>query len=67
MLVDEDLINDISLYLMEIGKEISAKKLMEFINSDHIQSKHRIAKPITERTAWHYLNTLDYHWSTPKK
>jgi len=31
MLVDEDLTNDISLYPMEIGKEISAKKLMEFL------------------------------------
>jgi len=30
MLMDEDLCNDINLYFQEIGKEISAKKLMDF-------------------------------------
>ena len=56
MLVDEDLTNDINLYLMEIGKDISAKKLMDFINSEAIQLKHDIDKPISERTARRYLN-----------
>jgi len=67
MLVDEDLTNDISLYLLEIGKEISAKKLMDFLAREDIRSKHGIEKPISERTARRYLNTLGYRWSTPKK
>jgi len=67
ILVDEDLTNDLGLYLMEIGKEISAKKLMDYVNSDAIRSKHGIEKPISERTACRYLNTLGYRWSTPKK
>ena len=67
MLVDEDLTNDISLYLLEIGKEISAKKLMEFLAREDIRSKHGIEKPISEQTARRYLNNLGYRWSTPKK
>ncbi len=67
ILVDEDLTNDLSLYLMEIGKEISAKKLMNYINSDAIRSKHGIERPISERTARRYLNTLGYRWAAPKK
>ena len=44
MLVDEDLCNDINLYLQEIGKEISAKKLMDFLSREDIRSKHGIEK-----------------------
>lgn len=67
LLVDEDLTNDINLYLMEIGKEISAQKLTAFINRKDIRLKHGIEKPISERTARRYLNRLGYRWSTPKK
>jgi len=31
MLLDEDLASDINLYLQELGKEISASKLVEFL------------------------------------
>ncbi|KAF8800309.1 hypothetical protein BYT27DRAFT_7117577 [Phlegmacium glaucopus] len=67
MLVDEDLCNDINLYLQEIGKEISAKKLVDFLAREDGRSKHGIEKQISERTARRYLNTLGYRWSTPKK
>jgi len=67
MLVDEDLCNDINLYLQEIGKEISAKKLMDFLAREDVRSKHGIEKQISERTARRYLNILGYRWSSPKK
>jgi len=67
MLVDKDLCNDINLYLQEIGKQMSAKKLMDFLAHKDIHSKHGIKKPISKRTAQRYLNTLGYRWSTPKK
>jgi len=57
MLVYEDLCNDINLYLQEIGKEISAKKLIDFFACEDIRSKHGIEKQISER----------YCWSSPKK
>jgi len=52
---------------LEIGRDTSAKKLMDFINSEVIQLKHNIDKPISERTARRYLNKLEYHWTTLKK
>lgn len=67
MLVDEDLANDINLYLQEIGKEISARKLMEYLARDEIKERHGITKPISERTARRYLNALGYRFTTPKK
>ena len=70
MLVDEDLANDINLYLQEIGKEISAQKLMEYLACNEVKEHHRndgITKPISERTARCYLNALGYRFTTPKK
>ena len=67
MLMDEDLCNDISLYLQEIGTEISANKLRDFLAQEEICSKHGIEKPISECTAQRYLNTFGYRWSTSKK
>jgi hypothetical protein len=67
MLVDEDLVNDLNLYLQEIGKEISGKKVQEFLNREDIRSKHGIDKPICERTAQRYLNELGYRFTQPKK
>jgi len=51
MLMDEDLCNDINLYFQEIGKEISAKKLTDFLAREDVQSKHGIKKQISECTA----------------
>lgn len=51
MLVDEDICNEINLYLQEIGKEISAKKLMDFLAHEDICSKHGIEKKISKCTA----------------
>jgi hypothetical protein len=42
MLVNEDLTNEISIYLLSIGNEISGEKLCDFINSDDIMSWHGI-------------------------
>ncbi|KAF8158141.1 hypothetical protein B0H34DRAFT_807729 [Crassisporium funariophilum] len=67
MLVDEDLANEITLYLQEIGPEISAKKIQAFLARDEVREKHGITKTISERTARRYLNTLGYRFTTPKK
>jgi hypothetical protein len=67
MLVDEDLANDINLYLQEIGKEISARKLMDYLARDEVKARHGITKPISERTTRRYLNELGYRFTMPKK
>ena len=51
MLVDEDLINDINLYLQELGSKITARKLVDFLAHEDVKSKHGITHTIRERIA----------------
>ncbi|KAF9479060.1 hypothetical protein BDN70DRAFT_859047 [Pholiota conissans] len=68
MLVDEDLANEINIYLQSLGPEISGGKLMEFINDDEaLRARHGIDKKITLRTAQRYLNALSYRFRAPLK
>ena len=67
MLADEDLAYDLKLHLQELGKNVSAKKIVEFLSQPDVKAKHEITKSISERTASRYLNSLGYRWSSPKK
>jgi len=60
MLADENLRNEISIYLLSIGNEISAKKLMEFLCQSDIKEKYGIEKSISHKAACRYLNSLGY-------
>jgi hypothetical protein len=67
MLVDENLRNEIGIYLLSIGNEISAKKLMDFLRQPEIREKYGIEKNISHKTACRYLNSLGYRYkATPK-
>jgi len=37
MLIDKDLMNAINLYLQEIGKDISAKKVVKFLAQEEVK------------------------------
>lgn len=67
LLVDENLCNEISLYLLSIGSEISAAKLAEFLRRGDIKEKYGIEKDISERTACRYLNSLGYRYKAAPK
>ena len=68
MLVDEDLVSDINLYLQELGSNgIMAQKIVGFLAREDIREKHGITKTISETTAQRYLKTLGYCWSGAKK
>jgi hypothetical protein len=67
MLADEDVASDLKLHLQELGNDISAKKVVEFLSSPAVKEKHGITKSISERMACWYLDTLGYRWSSPKK
>ena len=67
MLVDEDLAANINLHLQELGSNISACKVVDFLARPDIKKKHGITKSITEKMARQYLNMLSYRWATPKK
>ncbi|KAG6886806.1 hypothetical protein C0995_004483, partial [Termitomyces sp. Mi166 len=59
-LVDEDLCNDIMLYLQELGNNITAQKLVEYLSRPEVKKKHGIARSISLRTAQHYLKLLGF-------
>ncbi len=67
MLVNEDLAQDLNLHLQELGKDITAEKVVEFLWRNDIKLNHGITKKITIRTAQRYLHALGYRWQEPKK
>jgi len=68
LLADEDLANEINIYLKSLGLEISGQKLMDFINGDPVlRTRHEIDTNISLRTAEKYLNELGYRYRGPLK
>ena len=67
MLFDENILNEISIYLLSIGPKISGQKLMDFINGKELRSCHGIKKTISLKTAQRYLNAVGYRYTTPAK
>ncbi|KAF6750840.1 hypothetical protein DFP72DRAFT_1071992 [Ephemerocybe angulata] len=47
-IVDEDLVNDLNLFLQEQGKEISGAKVTEFLHRSDIKEKYGITQNISE-------------------
>ena len=67
MLADENLQNEITIYLLSVGNEISEKKIIEFLDQPDVKENFGIEKPISHKTACHYLNSLGYRYkATPK-
>lgn len=60
MLADEDLANDIRDHLQELGKFITADKLVDYLSREDVMDKHGLDKKISVRTARRYLNDLGY-------
>ncbi|KAJ7150703.1 hypothetical protein C8R46DRAFT_847610, partial [Mycena filopes] len=60
MLVDEDLKNDIELHLQELGSDITAEKLVQFLGREEVMLKHGITSKISLRTAQRWLKMLGY-------
>ncbi|KAF9072510.1 hypothetical protein BDP27DRAFT_1492989, partial [Rhodocollybia butyracea] len=67
MLADEDLVNEINLYLQELGNKITAEKLIQYLARPDVIERHSIDKMISVRTARRYLNTLNYRFALAKK
>jgi hypothetical protein len=60
MLADEDLANDVREHLQELGKFITAEKLINYLSREDVMDKHGLEKTISIRTARRYLNELGY-------
>ncbi|KAJ6518432.1 hypothetical protein DFH09DRAFT_939964, partial [Mycena vulgaris] len=67
MLADEVLANDICDHLQELGKFITADKLVDYLSREDVMDKHGLDKKISVRTARRYLNDLGYRFTVEKK
>lgn len=67
LLVNEDLSNDINLYLQELGNKITAEKLAKFLSQPELQEKHGISKNIHITTACRYLRMLNFQFTYAAK
>jgi hypothetical protein len=67
LLVNENIVNEINIYLLSLRNEITAIKLMDFLHRNDIKEKYRIERDITHKTACRYLHALGYRFQhTPK-
>jgi hypothetical protein len=67
LLFNENIVNEISIHLLSLGNDITAKKLMDFLHGGDIKEKYGIENNISHKTACRYLQTLGYRYhSTPK-
>ncbi|KAJ7300724.1 hypothetical protein DFH08DRAFT_828180 [Mycena albidolilacea] len=67
MLADEDLATDVREYLQELGKFITADKLVDYLSREDVMEKHGLDKKIDVRTTRRYLNELGYRFKSEKK
>jgi hypothetical protein len=67
LLVNENLVNEISIYLLSLGKEITAAKLADFLHIPEIKEKYGIERDISHKTATRYLQALGYRYQLAPK
>jgi len=67
LLVDENLVNEISIYLLSLGNDITATKLMHFLHRADIKETYGIERDITHKTACRYLQALGYRYQSMPK
>ncbi|KAF7300229.1 hypothetical protein MKEN_01346800 [Mycena kentingensis (nom. inval.)] len=67
MMADEDLASAANVYLLSLGKNITAGKFLDFFHDPEVRAEHGIDKKISLSTACRYLDDLGYRFSAPKK
>ncbi|KAK2460996.1 hypothetical protein APHAL10511_006988 [Amanita phalloides] len=59
---DEDLAQELKLYLQSVGKYVKAQDLVQYMKQPDVQAKYGMEKPISLSTAKKWMEKLDYHW-----
>jgi len=67
LLVNENLVNEISIYLLSLGNDITATKLMDFLHRTDTKEKYGIEWDISHKTACWYLQALGYRYQSMPK
>ncbi|KAL1739024.1 hypothetical protein HDZ31DRAFT_26193, partial [Schizophyllum fasciatum] len=67
IMADEDLSGEVKLYLQELGNDITAQKLADYLHRADVKERYQIDGDISVRTARRYLFMLGYRFMSPKK
>jgi hypothetical protein len=67
LLVEDNIVNKINIYLLSLGKEITATKLANFLRQSEIKEKYGIEHDISHKTACRYLKALGYRYQSAPK
>ena len=67
LLVNENLVNEISLFLLSLGTNITASKLANFLHQPEIKEKYGIERDISQKSATRYLHALGYRYQLAPK
>jgi hypothetical protein len=63
LIEDEDLRQEILVYLQEIGRYVRAMDIVEYMNKDQVKETYGLKKGISLATAKRWMRQLDYRWS----
>jgi len=61
-LCDQDLCHDLQCHLVELGTNITAEKIVQFLSQPEVMERHELRKPISIRTARRWLVFLGYRY-----
>lgn len=67
VLEDEDVAEEIKLYLQEQGKYITAENIVRFLNKEDVRTRLGISKSISVRTGRRWLRRMGYRWRLEPK
>ncbi|KAE9389760.1 hypothetical protein BT96DRAFT_796455, partial [Gymnopus androsaceus JB14] len=63
LLVNEDLCQELGLYLQELGTLVTASKVQEWLCREDVMQRHGITKKISLTTAQWYLKAMGFRWT----
>ena len=67
LLMNEDLCQELGLFLRELGKDITALKVQVYLHDPNVMIKHGITKKVSLRTAQQYLHAMGFQWTSAPK
>ena len=59
---DEDLANELHLYLQLCGKYVTSRRLVEYMDKPEVRDRWKLTKGICESTARRWMTRMGYRW-----
>ncbi|KAJ7652592.1 hypothetical protein B0H17DRAFT_957824, partial [Mycena rosella] len=67
VLEDEDLAQEIHLYLQSLGPFISAQDVVNYMSSEEVKTRLNLKHGISLRTAQQWMKQMKYRWTAEPK